>query len=48
VMLSSETRDLLWRGIATRELDANASPEKRDKNINKAAEKLFRKYPPTS
>jgi hypothetical protein len=48
VMLSSETRDLLWRGIATRELDANASPEKRDKNINKAAEKLFKKYPPTS
>jgi Domain of unknown function (DUF4136) len=48
VMLSGENRNLLWRGVATRELDANASPEQRDKNINKAAEKLFKKYPPES
>jgi hypothetical protein len=46
VMLSGQDRDLLWRGIAVKELDDNASPEKRDKNINKAAEKLFKKYPP--
>ena len=48
VMLSGQDRDLLWRGIAVKELDDNASPEKRDKNINKAAEKLFKKYPPLS
>jgi hypothetical protein len=48
VMVSAKTRALLWRGIATREVDLNASPEKRDKNINKAAEKLFKKYPPQS
>jgi hypothetical protein len=48
VMLSGENRDLLWRGIATRELDVDASPEKRDKNIGKAAEKLFKNYPPES
>jgi len=48
VLLSGENRDLLWRGIATREVDPNADPEKRDRNINKAAEKLFKKYPPAS
>jgi Domain of unknown function (DUF4136) len=46
VMIDAKTHALLWRGIATRDVDLNASAEKRDKNINKAAEKLFRKYPP--
>jgi hypothetical protein len=32
--------------VVTKELDADASAEKREKNINKAAEKLFKKYPP--
>jgi Domain of unknown function (DUF4136) len=48
VMLNGESRDLLWRGIASRELDSDASPEERDKNINKAAEKLFKKFPKVS
>lgn len=48
VMVDAKTRSLLWRGTATREVDVNASPEKRDKNINKATEKLFKKYPPQS
>lgn len=46
VMVDGKTHSLLWRGTASREVDVNASPEKRDKNINKAAEKLFKKYPP--
>jgi hypothetical protein len=46
-MLDAKTKNILWRGIATRDLDVNASPEKREKNINKAAEKLFKKYPPS-
>jgi Domain of unknown function (DUF4136) len=46
VMMDGKSRDVLWRGITSKELDLDASPEKRDKNINKAAEKLFRKYPP--
>ena len=46
VMIDTKTHALLWRGIATRDVDLNASAEKRDKNINKAAEKLFKKYPP--
>lgn len=46
VMMDAKSRHLVWRGIATKEIEVNASPEKRDKNINKAAEKLFKKYPP--
>lgn len=45
-IIDAKTGTILWRGIATKELDTEASPEKRDKNINKAAEKLFKNYPP--
>jgi Domain of unknown function (DUF4136) len=45
-IVNAKTNTIVWRGIATKDLDVNASPEKRDKNITKAAEKLFKKYPP--
>lgn len=45
-MVDAQTRTIVWRGIASKEIDVKASPEKRDKNINKAAEKLFKNYPP--
>lgn len=45
-VIDADTKNVVWRGTATKELDANAKPEKRDKNINKAAEKLFKNYPP--
>jgi hypothetical protein len=38
----------IWRGTVSREIDVKASPEKREKNIDKAAEKLFKHYPPTT
>jgi hypothetical protein len=44
-MVDAKSRTLVWRGIATKDLDPKASPEKRDKNINKAAEKMFKNYP---
>ncbi|MGE0815337.1 MAG: DUF4136 domain-containing protein [Vicinamibacterales bacterium] len=40
------TKTIVWRGTATKDIDVNAKPEKRDKNINKTAEKLFKHYPP--
>ena len=40
------TGAIVWRGMASGDIDVNAKPEKRDKNINKAAEKLFKNYPP--
>jgi hypothetical protein len=47
-VIDARTGAILWRGIASKELDVKASPEKRDKNINKAAEKLLKNYPPKS
>jgi hypothetical protein len=44
-MMDAQSRNIVWRGMATKELDATASPEKKEKNINKAAEKIFKNYP---
>jgi hypothetical protein len=45
-LVNAKTKTIVWRGTATKEVDLRASPEKREKNIQKAAEKLFKKYPP--
>lgn len=45
-MYDASTKKLVWRGIATKTVDVNAKPEKRQKNMAKGAEKLFKKYPP--
>jgi hypothetical protein len=45
-VVNAKTKTIVWRGTATKEVDVNASPEKRDRNINRAAEKLFKSYPP--
>jgi hypothetical protein len=45
-IMDARTHAVVWRGVATRDLDVKASAEKREKNINKAAEKLFKNYPP--
>jgi hypothetical protein len=45
-LVDARTKTIVWRGIASKEVDVKASPEKREKNINKAAEKLFKNYPP--
>jgi len=38
---------LVWRGTATKTLNPKNSPEKRQKNLQKAMEKLLKNYPPT-
>jgi hypothetical protein len=37
---------LAWRGMATKEVNVQAKPEKRDKSINEAMKKIFKNYPP--
>lgn len=37
---------LAWRGMAVKEVDTQAKPEKRDKSINNAMKKIFKNYPP--
>jgi hypothetical protein len=39
-------KQLVWRGTATKTLDAKANPQKRQDNINKAAAKLLKNFPP--
>jgi hypothetical protein len=45
-MYDVSTKQLVWRGAASKELDVKAKPDKRQKNIAKACEKLFKNYPP--
>jgi hypothetical protein len=45
-MYDPSTKKLIWRGAATKTLDAKAKPEKRQKNIGKAIQKMLKNYPP--
>jgi hypothetical protein len=45
-IVDARSKQVAWRGLGTREIDTNAKPEKRDSNITKAVEKIFRNYPP--
>jgi hypothetical protein len=37
---------MVWRGMGVKEVNTQAKPEKRDKSIAKALEKIFKNYPP--
>jgi len=46
-MYDTASKKLVWRGAASKTLDTQAKPEKREKNLAKAFEKMFKKnYPP--
>ena len=45
-MMDARTNAIVWRGTASKEINVSASPEKREKEINKAAQKVFKNYPP--
>jgi hypothetical protein len=46
-LADSAKGQMVWRGIATKEgVDVQAKPEKRDKNIVNAVNKIFKNYPP--
>lgn len=38
--------ELVWRGMGVREVDTQAKPERRDKNITQAVQKIMKNYPP--
>jgi hypothetical protein len=42
----SAQKQLIWRGVATKTLDTKAKPEKKQKNITKAVQKLLKNFPP--
>ena len=37
---------IAWRGMGVKEVDTQAKPEKRDKSITNAVNKIFKNYPP--
>lgn len=45
-MYDAAQKRLVWRGVVSKALDERAKPEKRKKNMAKAAEKLLKNYPP--
>lgn len=44
-MMDANTKTIVWRAAATKDIDVKASFEKREKNIVKTAAKLFKNYP---
>jgi Domain of unknown function (DUF4136) len=45
-MYDSHTKQLVWRGTASKTLDPKAKPEKKQENIKKAVRKLLKDFPP--
>lgn len=45
-MYDAKTKQLVWRGMASKTLDDKAKPDKKQKNIDKAAAKMLKNYPP--
>jgi hypothetical protein len=45
-LVDAKTKEMVWRGLGTKEINVNAKPEKRDENIGKAVEKIMKNYPP--
>jgi hypothetical protein len=46
--VDADSKDLLWRGSAKAELRPAATPEKAQKLINEAAERILKNFPPAS
>jgi Domain of unknown function (DUF4136) len=45
-MYDPSTKQLVWTGRATKTLNPSNSQEKKQKNLNKAMQKLFKNFPP--
>jgi len=45
-MYDPSTKQLVWTGRVTKTLDPNANQEKRQKNLDKAMQKLLKNFPP--
>jgi hypothetical protein len=45
-LVDANRKELVWRGTASDTLDPEASPEKKEKNLQEAMAKLLEKFPP--
>ena len=46
--VDTRSKGLIWRGVATGEIDRYASTETRNKRINEAVQKILSNFPPTN
>jgi hypothetical protein len=44
-VVDKTSEKIVWQGRGTKTIDENASPEKREKNINYAVKSIYYKYP---
>jgi len=44
-VVDSRTNRIVWRGRASKEVDLNADPDNRTRNLKRAAERLFKNFP---
>jgi hypothetical protein len=45
-MYDPAMKQMVWRGVGTKEINPTAKPEQRTKNLNKGVEKMLKNYPP--
>lgn len=45
-LIDYKTKQLVWRGAATKALASNPTPEQQEKNLNEVIQKIFAAYPP--
>jgi hypothetical protein len=45
-MYDTATKKLVWRGLASKQVDTKAKPDKRQKNLDKGMAKMLKNYPP--
>jgi hypothetical protein len=45
-LIDKAVEKIIWQGTGTKTVDENASPEKREENINYAVKQIFTNYPP--
>ena len=45
-MADAKANQIAWRGMGVKEINTQAKPEKRDKSITEAVNKIFKNYPP--
>jgi hypothetical protein len=45
-LADAKQNQIAWRGMGVKEIDTQAKPEKRDKSITNAVNKIFKNYPP--
>jgi len=44
-IVDAKADNIVWRGMASKDIDVHAKPGTRDKQVNRAVEKMFRHYP---